>query len=306
MIDVTLLVCTRDRAESLGRTLASIARAAAAAPDVAIEAVLVDNGSRDATGAVIAAWATAQTFPVVPVAAPRPGLARARNAGLAHARGRIVAMTDDDCVLHPDHLARLVACFAAAPAPAVIGGRILPGDPADAPVTIKLEDHPMVAPAQGFPGGFVMGANLAFTRDVPAAIGGFDERFGAGAPFVAAEDTDWLFRAQGAGIPVLYDPGFVVDHHHGRRPGPEVDRLLAGYAYGDGALFAKHLFADARAARAFLRDLGDLPADLRPWPGRPEPQRFFYAIRLWHRLRGMVAYARARTLVGPAGFEPAT
>lgn len=292
MTDVSLIVCTRDRGASLSRTLASITRAAAAAPAVTIEAILVDNGSTDDTPARLAAWAAAQRFPVHLLTEPRAGLAVARNSALTVAQGRIVALTDDDCVLHAGYLAALVAQFAAAPVPAIIGGRILPGDPADALITVKLEDHPMTAPPRGFPGGFVMGANLAFTRCVVAAIGRFDARFGAGAPFRAAEDTDFLFRAQGAGIPLLYDPGFVVDHHHGRRAGPAITQLLAGYAHGDGALYAKHLLADGRIAAAIARDLRDLAIDLRPWPGRPEPFRFFYLFRLWHRLRGMLAYWR--------------
>ena len=97
-------------------------------------------------------------------------------------------MTDDDCRLHPDYFIALARCFAALGGSAIVGGRILPGDPDDLPITIKLEDHPMIATPDRFPGGFVMGANLAMTRDVLHRVGAFDERFGAGAPFRAAED----------------------------------------------------------------------------------------------------------------------
>ncbi len=277
MIDVTLLLCTRDRGASLDRTLASITRAAETFDG--LEVVVVDNGSRDDTPVRLRAWQGAQLCPVTVVHEPRPGLARARNAGLARAKGRIVAMTDDDCVLDPGFFAMLVARFAAVPAPVVIGGRILLGDPADLPVTIKLEDHAMIAPAGGFPGGFVMGANLAFTRDVVALIGPFDERFGAGAPFRAAEDTDFLFRAMGRGIPVRYDPWFVVAHHHGRRSPQALRALMAGYAYGDGAVYAKHLWGDRRIARAFAKDIGNAIAEV--WNG----QRPFPAIRRFHRFR---------------------
>lgn len=187
MIDVSLLICTRNRRASLSATLASIA---AAAGGRRLEVIVVDNGSTDDSAALVRAWAADQSFTVRLLAEPRPGLARARNVALAAARGRIIAMTDDDCVLHPDYFAQLARAFAEQPAPVIIGGRILLGDPADLPVTVKLEDHPMIAPASGFPGGFVMGANLAFTADVRDRVGLFDERFGAGAPFRAAEDTD--------------------------------------------------------------------------------------------------------------------
>lgn len=289
MIRVSLLVCTRDRGASLDRTLTSITRAAAEFG--AIEVVVVDNGSSDDTPIRLAAWRSRQGFPVTIVDEPRAGLARARNAGLARVRGDIVAMTDDDCVLDAGFFAMLVARFAESSAPVVIGGRILLGDPDDLPVTIKLEDHGMEASRERFPNGFVMGANLAFTRDVVDRIGLFDERFGAGGRFRAAEDTDFVFRALGHDIPVRYDPYFVVAHHHGRRSADTLRQLLAGYAFGDGALYAKHLFDGSRIARAIWGDVWSAVAELgggdRPFPS----VRFFHTFRLIGIVRGFVAFA---------------
>jgi glycosyltransferase involved in cell wall biosynthesis len=178
MIDISLLICTRNRSRSLATLLASVEAAAGQWPDGRIELILVDNGSTDATAAIIRHWATDRPFTVRLLSEPRPGLARARNMALRAARGRIVAMTDDDCVLHLDYFARLAQVFARQPAPVIIGGRILLGDPDDLMLTVKLEDHPMIAEPDSFPGGFVMGANLAFTADVGRMVGPFDERFG--------------------------------------------------------------------------------------------------------------------------------
>jgi len=152
----------------------------------------------------------------------------------------------------------------------------------------------MTAAPDVFPGGFVMGANMAFTADVITRIGPFDERFGAGAPFLAAEDTDFLFRALGAGIPVRYDPRPVVDHHHGRRDPKDLIRLLAGYSFGDGALYAKHLLRDRRILSAIREDLRNLKRDrtdpIRPFAEIPH----FYRFRLRHKLAGFLAYLRHR------------
>lgn len=289
-IDVSLLVCTRNRASSLASTLESVERAAAYAGHLAVEVVLVDNGSLDDTPRRLARWQAVQAFPVHLVQEPHPGLARARNAGLTRCTGRIVAMTDDDCVLHEDYFSALCAAFERVSGPAIIGGRILLGNPADLPVTIKLEDHPMVAPSQGFPGGFVMGANLAFTADVRRLTGCFDERFGAGAPFIAAEDTDFLFRAAGLGVSVLYDPLMVVDHHHGRREIDDETRLLAGYSFGDGALYAKYFFSDRRALRAIVDDILSVRFDLtRPVTTHAGIRRFYW-FRLRHKARGFAYF----------------
>ncbi|WP_322963418.1 glycosyltransferase family 2 protein [Sphingomonas fuzhouensis] len=290
MIDVSLLICTRNRSRSLSATLASIETAARQWSGGRIELILVDNGSTDATSAVIRHWATDRPFTVRLLAEPRRGLSRARNTALRAARGQVIAMTDDDCVLHPDYFIRLARAFADRAAPVIIGGRILLGDPADLTLTVKLEDHPMVAAATAFPGGFVMGANLAFTADVRRLVGPFDTRFGAGAPFRAAEDTDFLLRAQALGIPILYDPGFIVDHHHGRRREQDALALLAGYGFGDGALYAKHVLGDRRVARWLATDLRNLG---NRFVGPVPAIRHFHAFRLRHVLAGFAAYARA-------------
>jgi glycosyltransferase involved in cell wall biosynthesis len=53
MSGVSIIICTRDRAESLRETLASIGRCAV--PDLAVELVVVDNGSTDGTAAIVRA-----------------------------------------------------------------------------------------------------------------------------------------------------------------------------------------------------------------------------------------------------------
>ncbi|WP_277970781.1 glycosyltransferase family 2 protein [Sphingomonas echinoides] len=291
-IDVSLLICTRNRAASLAATLESVERAAAFAGGTSVEIILVDNGSVDDTPERLAEWQGRQAFPVRLVDEPHAGLARARNAGLAVCNGRIVAMTDDDCVLHEAYFAAVGAAFDRVSGPAIIGGRILLGNPADLPVTIKLEDHPMIAPPGGFPGGFVMGANLAFSADILRSTGCFDERFGAGAPFVSAEDTDFLFRAAGLGVAIRYDPLMVVDHHHGRRDTSDETRLLAGYSFGDGALYAKYLFRDQRARRAIVADILAVRFDWTQPVRTHAGIRRFYWFRLRHKARGFAYFWR--------------
>ena len=75
---LSLVVCTRDRGAYLGACLDAVARVRAGVP---WELVVVDNGSRDATPAVLRAFARTAPVRVTLVHEPRPGLARARNAG---------------------------------------------------------------------------------------------------------------------------------------------------------------------------------------------------------------------------------
>ena len=91
---ITLLICTRNRAESLRQTLASIARCDVPA-DAPVELLVVDNGSSDETRRVVET-AELPRMEVRYVFESKPGLSNSRNAGLAAARGEILLCTDDD------------------------------------------------------------------------------------------------------------------------------------------------------------------------------------------------------------------
>ncbi|MDR6115380.1 glycosyltransferase family A protein [Sphingomonas sp. SORGH_AS_0789] len=84
MIDVSLLICTRNRRDSLSATLASIARAAGS---TRLEVIVVDNGSTDDSAAMVRHWAAEQAFAVRLLVEPRAGLARARATSRWRRRG---------------------------------------------------------------------------------------------------------------------------------------------------------------------------------------------------------------------------
>lgn len=85
---VSVVICTRDRAEELRRCLASLLRQSRV-PD---QVVVVDNASRDDGRTRVAALAAGADY----VREDRPGLDIARNRGVRAAIGDIVAFTDDD------------------------------------------------------------------------------------------------------------------------------------------------------------------------------------------------------------------
>ena len=116
-------------------------------------------------------------------------------------------------------------------------------------------------------------ANADVTDDLIRLV---DERFGAGAPFRAAEDTDYLLRAQAAGIALRYEPHFVVDHHHGRRLAAEMrdvdaaisrdagraERTMQAYK-GDWAIPAQDWAIQVEYLPDYLARLDALEADRR-------------------------------------------
>lgn len=254
MPDISLIVCTRNRAKSLRMCLNSIEQAAAANRAIQAELIVVNNASTDSTVTLLQDWQQSTSVPCKVVVAEQSGLSNARNCGLEHATGTTVAFTDDDCTLAPDYFVQLERAYAHDVMPVVRGGRVELGDPRDLPFTIKT-DLALQRFAGGHPGGFIHGCNLTMSRSVLERVNRFDIRLGAGQAIGAAEDSDFVYRAYRAGVTVLYDPSIVVFHHHGRRDPTEVKRLQALYDLGNGALYAKHGFKDWRLLLRILRDI---------------------------------------------------
>ena len=254
MSQIWLIVCTRNRAESLPVCLNSIEQAAVANRAVEVELLIVDNGSTDATAAVLLAWQKSTSVRCRVLPAEQRGLSHARNHGLEHATGKIIAFTDDDCTVAPDYLTQVERAYAADAGPTLRGGRVELGDPRDLPFTIKTDLAPQRFTG-GHPGGFIHGCNLTMSRSALELVGRFDTRLGAGQPIGAAEDSDFVYRAHRSGVMVLYDPLIVVFHHHGRRDFAEVKLLQDVYNLGNGALYAKHGLRDWKLLFRICRDI---------------------------------------------------
>jgi glycosyltransferase involved in cell wall biosynthesis len=260
---ISVVVCTADRAENLDACFDALA-GACAATESAWELIVVDNGSVDATRAVIERRAQRGDLPIRYLYEPNPGLSRARNAGIAAARQPIVCFTDDDCRVAPDWLSAIETEFSD-PHLSILGGRVTLQDPGDRPISIR----PFAEPA---PVGdldeivrLLIGCNMAVRATTFAAIGTFDVRLGAGTSARSAEDLDFFYRALQHGLTLRYSPSPHVRHAHGRRS-PEAEADAArGYTAGRGAFYFKHalrgdrtalrhLYWEARTSLVSLRD----------------------------------------------------
>lgn len=213
--DFSIVVCTYNRASSLPHTLGSLDRLDRAG--LTAEVIVVDNNSRDGTAEIVGAWIAATPLPARYVREPRQGLSNARNAGLDHARGRIIAFTDDDVVVDPRWLQELKRAFAD-PAVMAAGGRIRPLWLAPRPrwlgpdlfSFLALLDHGDAPVRMKEP--VLYGANLAARAECFAGRR-FDSRLGRnGDRLEGGEDVVFVEDLMRAGHAVLYWPGAVVHH----------------------------------------------------------------------------------------------
>jgi cellulose synthase/poly-beta-1,6-N-acetylglucosamine synthase-like glycosyltransferase len=221
---VTVVVSSRDRPERLAAALAALR--GALRPDD--RALVVDSASTTPRTAEVA---QAAGFECVRV--ERPGLSRARNAGVRAARTELMAFTDDDCTPARGWLERLSAPFAD-PTVGCVTGRVGAGGATGPGGSILEREAPQTFAGLRDPYGIGHGANMAFRRAPLLELGLFDERLGAGSRLRSGEDADMFFRFLEAGWTAVYVPDALVTHEQWRDARALV-KLRYGYGLGNGA-----------------------------------------------------------------------
>jgi glucosyl-dolichyl phosphate glucuronosyltransferase len=214
--DVSVVLCTWNRAALLRDALAALT---SQAMPPSHEIVVVDNGSTDATAAVVRDCSAANPH-VRYVSEPRQGLASARNAGVAASRAPIVAFTDDDVRVDGSWIRSVATAVERHPDAAYLGGPVAPRWPGSVPPWLT-ERHwaPLGVQSYGSQALRVdaarplclIGANLVVPRTVLDRVGGFApsvQRVGEGAG--STEDQEWELRVWAAGGHGIYDPTLEV------------------------------------------------------------------------------------------------
>lgn len=230
MIDLSLVILTWNARELVAACLASVERTIGAperAAQLVTETIVVDNGSQDGTVEMLAA-----RFPwVETLALPRNlGFAGGCNAGLAAARGRTVALLNNDTELLPGCFEACVRFLDAEPDVGVVGPQLLHPDGRrqnsihNAP-TLLSELVPLGILETLWPRRFpskrqhhtapvdveaVLGACMVVRREALAEVGPLPEDY-----FFFLEETDWLVAMRQAGWRVVHLPEARLVHVHG-------------------------------------------------------------------------------------------
>lgn len=202
---VSVIVPTRNRAESLRDTLAALA--AQVYPASRMEVLVIDNESDDETEAAVAEAAAAAPFPVRFHRKHNDGPAASRNRGAEMATGDILAFTDSDCIPTAGWIRMAVAQFK--DGVGVVCGPIEPLEvAADDPFFTHQIHH------VNREDGLYPTANVFYRREVFTSLGGFDETmrdYSWGQP-VGGDDTEMGWRVRRAGYKSAFADGVVVLH----------------------------------------------------------------------------------------------
>ena len=120
-VDVSVLVPAKDEAENLPLFMEQAAAAFAADPNVGYEVVVVDDGSTDATPAVLAELRRRYPFLQSVRHRTRRGIADALRSGYLAARGDVMVFYPADLQFKPEDIPRLVAPILAGESDMVTG-----------------------------------------------------------------------------------------------------------------------------------------------------------------------------------------
>jgi glycosyltransferase involved in cell wall biosynthesis len=224
---VSIIVCSYNGARTLRECLNSLRNL----DYPKYEVIFIDDGSKDNTQEIM------RDFPGVRnIVQSHKGLSAARNAGIAAAKGEIVAFTDSDCMADRDWLYFLVSTLLSGNFAAVGGPNIsppstnwiqatvgaAPGSPSHVLLSDTVAEH-------------VPGCNMAFHKWALDEIGGFDLEFRT-----AGDDVDVCWRLMQRDYVIGFSPAAVVWHY--RRS--EVHSYFSqqtGYGEAEALLRYKHL-----------------------------------------------------------------
>lgn len=199
---VSVVIPTLNRRHNLRNCLTSLINMNY--PISKFEIIVVDNGCTDGTERLLE-----REFPEVRIILEkRKGVAFARNTGSKHAKGLIIAYTDDDCIVDPNWLRSLVSGFTMQRIGGV-GGPVFHYNPNSVPERFWVDrTRPLYFGNKKHFVKTLITGNLAVRREVFEKIQ-FDSSF----MFHHNEDIDFVKRISEQGYKLLYEPTAVVYHN---------------------------------------------------------------------------------------------
>ncbi len=218
--DISIIICTYNRCESLKETLDSLC---SQEHDGLFnyEVIVVDNNSTDKTKEVVEDYTERFNGRFRYALEPNQGLSNARNKGIKEAKGEIIAFTDDDCIVDKKWLLNIYETYKKYEFDA-LGGRILPIYPENTPQWIKDNNDLLCGPIvfhdygedikrHQNPMSEMIGANMAFRSKVFQEVGLFHPDLGAGKGTMG-DETELIRRLRKRQLKIYYCGKALVFH----------------------------------------------------------------------------------------------
>jgi glycosyltransferase involved in cell wall biosynthesis len=225
-LKISVIIPAYNAAGTIGKTLEACLKLEY--PDR--EIIVVDDGSRDDTPAIVSAFGPSIRL----IRQPNGGPASARNAGWRASSGAICFFTDSDCIPEPDALSACARHFAD-PAVGGVGGTYGIANPEVLLARLIHEEivyrHSFMTREVDFLGSF----NCAYRKSALERAGGFNEEYTT----ASGEDNDLSYRIRKDGWKLVFDRASVVAHFH-ETSVRQYLRRQANHGVWRVKLYAKH------------------------------------------------------------------
>jgi glucosyl-dolichyl phosphate glucuronosyltransferase len=210
---LSIIICTRNRAESLRETVNSLFSAQNL--EVPGWEVLVIESSADHTDEVCQEFQKKFPQHFRFLNEKKLGKSQALNTGIAAAKGEILAFIDDDVICTSNYVGAIQAAFSTYSTDAV-AGRVFLDCEGGYPEWLGTGDLAQMADLQDFGDeakewkGTLCGTNMVVRADVFRRSGGFALELGPGPNTVGMwEDTEVSIRMRREGCQMMYVPDQV-------------------------------------------------------------------------------------------------
>jgi glycosyltransferase involved in cell wall biosynthesis len=207
---VSIIICTRNRADSLRDTLASIGGCDVPV-DLPAELLVVDNGSTDHTRRVVE-QAKLANVSLRYVMERNEGQCHARNRGLGESVGQVILFTDDDVRVPLNWIEGMCRRILRGESDAIAGGVQIPPELLQGISAIHPAWLASTGDLNAAEPGRLVGANMAFGRRVLGRVPEFDVELGPGA-LGFHDETLFSLQLGRAGYRLSAALDVVVEHH---------------------------------------------------------------------------------------------
>jgi GT2 family glycosyltransferase len=290
---VSIIIVSWNTSDLLSECLMSLPR------DGTTEVIVVDNGSRDGTLAMLREWPQVQVI----ANAENEGFTRANNMAIRRSRGEFLLLINSDARLSPGCLDRMLAQLAADPHAGAVGPRLVYPDgtwqrwTAGRAPSLRAATNYYLFLERLFPGrrwsrglflgqdvrapfqpDWVCSACMLLRRSALDQVGLLNERY-----FVYMDDIDLCQRLRDAGWHVWYYPDAEAVHIAGQSTKRQTGQVSREALRSFNRYFAHH---HGRGAETVVRAVEAAGFALRALA-------YLAASQVWRRERRLGEMARA-------------
>ncbi len=242
MVKLSVLICSYNRSDYLAGAIESCIEQSISSDQ--FEIIIADNNSTDNTRDLTDSYMQRYSN-IRYIHEPIQGLNITRTSAAKAACGKYIAYLDDDARADKDWLSHLLNAFEnLSPNPVCVGGKILLDWEGPRPDWYPKEFDQLHAYLDhgdkgfylvpGSPGHYLIGTNMAFSRQTVLKMGGFRTHCGRlKRRSISGAETEMINRITKAGRPVYYCPEAVVRHIV--VPERRTRKFLIQRVKGDGA-----------------------------------------------------------------------